>query len=73
MHAWLPLSDGWSTDTFVKAAEVAGVLLRPASVFLPVEGPAPTAVRVSLSTPDDRDSVVTGIERLAVLLERGPS
>jgi DNA-binding transcriptional MocR family regulator len=72
MHVWLMLPDGWTGSAFADAAGSAGVLVRPAALFAVDDQALPNAVRLSLSTPENRMTVQDGVRRLAKLLEEGP-
>lgn len=66
-HAWLELPHAWRADAFAEALAQRGVVVTPASAFLPGPGPAPEAIRVSLSGPRDRATLQRGLERIREL------
>ena len=70
-NLWLTLPPGWRADAFAAEASRSGVLVTPAAAFAIVPR-VPKAVRVSISSPRDRDQVRTGLEILARLLADSP-
>ncbi|MFQ3453234.1 PLP-dependent aminotransferase family protein [Bradyrhizobium sp. UFLA01-814] len=71
MHIWLNLPRPWSNLDFQQAAEKQGVLVRTADKFAVHESISTPAIRLSLSSPPDRQSLVSGLTRLASLLDDG--
>jgi DNA-binding transcriptional MocR family regulator len=68
LHMWLPLPAPITQQQAVAAAADAGVLVRPASMFTVDSQPPPQAIRLSLSSPLNRDDVRRGAETLAQVL-----
>jgi len=58
---------GLDSDEFAKLAVKNLVAVVPGSTFLPVQGKKSDSIRLNYSTPSD-EQIVTGIERLAKLL-----
>ena len=68
MHLWLHVPDGHTSRSYTTAAAAQhGVLVRPAEMFAVDNHPIPPRVRLSLSTPLDRDQVRRGLEILSTL------
>ncbi len=72
-YAWLKLTNGWSADGFVRAADLKGVGVTPFSVFEVSSQPHTDAVRICLNGAPDRASLEEALEHLATLLVRGVS
>lgn len=69
---WLELPKPWPMSRFAREASRRGVAVAPADIFA-VEGAAPpNAVRVALTSPPGRETLLHGLRTLAALLE-GPS
>lgn len=69
-HLWLQLPARWRAADFTEAARRDGIRLVPASEF--AIGPSELqAVRLSLGTPRDRDTLKQGLTRLSGILS-GP-
>ncbi len=69
---WLDLPTGWSASAFSMAAERAGIQVAPADMFLPTDGVAPNAVRISLGGKHKTDIYSGALERLEQLLDNPP-
>lgn len=70
---WLGLPQGWRASAFVRAAETAGVLVRPADQYALTHGRAPHAVRLAVAGNVERDRIAAAAEALALLLPRPPA
>lgn len=68
LHLWLRLPTSWPRSDFVKKLCQAGVLVRPSDLFAVNDSPPPEAVRLSLSSPLNRDDVERGLSALADVL-----
>jgi DNA-binding transcriptional MocR family regulator len=71
-HLWLPLPEGWTSNSFAAAAERRGALVLPSENFAIEPFHAPRTVRVSLSTVQDENRLQEGLEILAEILRKGP-
>ncbi len=69
---WLELPEGWSASSFSLAAEKAGIQVAPADMFLPSDGVAPNAVRISLGGKHKREIYTDALVRLDELLANPP-
>lgn len=69
---WLDLPEGWSTSAFSLASEKIGIQVAPADVFLPDDGVAPNAVRISLGGKHQTDIFIDALERLDQILDSPP-
>ena len=60
---WLRLPVGWRASAFARAAEIEGVLVRPADEFVLVHGRAPHALRLTLggTAPRERFEAALGV------------
>jgi DNA-binding transcriptional MocR family regulator len=69
LHVWLTLPESWRAEGFVVAANARGLAVTPAEAFMVGHGPAPQAVRLSVSgaTPS-QDELRQGLEIAAELL-----
>lgn len=70
---WLHLPQGWRGSTFTRAAEAAGVLLRPADEYALIHGRAPHAVRVAACGGVETGRLADAVAVLARLLTHPPS
>ena len=70
---WLELPTGWRGSTFSLASERAGIQVAPADIFLPDDGVAPNAVRLTLGGKHSSAVFVDALERLNHLLDTPPS
>jgi DNA-binding transcriptional MocR family regulator len=71
LHLWLHLPTTYDPLTFCQAAARTGVALRPSTLFRVDDSSAPSAVRISLSSPTRRVELETGLRRIATLLRNG--
>jgi DNA-binding transcriptional MocR family regulator len=71
MHIWLNLPGHWSNHRFEAAAKRGGVLVRTAEHFAVDNSFSVPAVRISLSSPPNKQAMIDGITTLAGLLESG--
>lgn len=69
---WLDLPPGWSASAFSLAAERQGIQVAPADVFLPSNGVAPNAVRISLGGKHRTDIFTDALIKLDSLLDNPP-
>ncbi len=67
-HVWLELPGGRDAGDVAAQLLRAGVVVSPAERFLAAPGPAPQALRVSLSGPRDLPSLRRGLEAIAALV-----
>lgn len=72
-HAWLALPEPWRAKEFVEAAAKVGVTLIDSEPFCVGSQPAPQAVRICVTPPTDREHIRIAAQRLAELLNEGPS
>lgn len=72
-YVFLALPSGWRSSTFVRMAEVEGVMVRSADEYALVTGRAPNAVRLALTGAVSRDSFSAALSRLVALLQRPPA
>lgn len=70
MHVWLRLGAGYDRHAFAASLKSRQVLVRPAELFAVDDTPPPNAVRLSLSSPLDRDNVERGLRIIAANLDR---
>ena len=70
-HGWLELPVGTSASAFANAAREQGVAVSPAGAFHLGPGPAPAAVRLSLSAAPDRASLHRGLSGLLEAARQG--
>ncbi|PXW53642.1 DNA-binding transcriptional MocR family regulator [Chelatococcus asaccharovorans] len=61
MHLWLRLPDRIGRHDFAARLEQRGVLVRTSELFAVDERPCPSAVRISLSSPLQREDVARGV------------
>lgn len=66
-HLWLRLPSPWDGARFASELEQRGVRVSPAGVFLAEPGPAPAAIRVSISAPADRTLLERALVEIAEL------
>ena len=72
-HAWVKLPSPWSqSGPFVALLQEHGISVLGADVFFVGEGLAPTAIRISLSSPETRDELERGLQRIAQCLRTTP-
>ena len=71
-HMWLELPDPWCTDDFVSQAKMRGVLVSPAEIFVAGRAAPPYAVRITLGSVPDRDTLARGLTTLAEILDAPP-
>lgn len=69
---WLGLPRGWRASAFTRAAEAAGVLVRPADEYALVGGRAPNAVRIAVAGNLPEEVYADAIDRLVKLLANPP-
>ncbi|WP_080943949.1 aminotransferase-like domain-containing protein [Sinorhizobium meliloti] len=69
MHIWMRIPPPWSNRDFEEAAKARGILLRTADRFAVAKPPTTSAVRLSLSSPPDRQSLTSGLATIASLRE----
>ncbi|HJQ97501.1 MAG TPA: PLP-dependent aminotransferase family protein [Candidatus Polarisedimenticolaceae bacterium] len=72
-HVWLELPPPWRSDRFAAAARDAGVVVHDAAWFALDPDKVPAAVRISIGNAPDRSVLREALERLARVLEHGPS
>jgi len=70
-HAWIGLSEGWSSAAFVRAAWANGVGVTPGDAFT-ADGRDPRGVRICLCAVADMGHLATALRRLADLLAERP-
>jgi len=68
LHGWLRLPASMEANAFAQELAGAGVLVRPAQLFAVGDMPVPNAIRLSFSSPLERDAVENGVERIASLM-----
>lgn len=66
---WLDLPSGWRVPSFLRAAEIEGVLLKGADDFTPREGRAIQAVRIAVNCWIPRKRFEEGVRKLAKILD----
>lgn len=72
LHLWLPLTEGWTTASFVSYARELKVAVAPDAPFLTPKTPPQNAVRVSLGSVQDQDRFRQALELIAGMLRRPP-
>lgn len=72
LHIWLPLTDGWSTGSFVSYARELKVSVAPDAPFLTPNTPPQNAVRVSLGSIQDMGRFHQALDLLAGMLSHPP-
>lgn len=70
MHLWLKLPDAVPRQELVRSLAQRRVIVRPSDGFAVDDQPCPNALRMSLSSPMNRDSVATGLKTVAEELSR---
>ncbi len=69
---WLQLPQGWRASAFARAAEGAGVLVRPADEYALIGGRAPNAIRLAIAGNIPRAAFDDALAKLSDLLRRPP-
>ncbi|WP_018302048.1 PLP-dependent aminotransferase family protein [Wenxinia marina] len=69
---WLRMPRGWRASSFLRAAEAAGIRLKAADEFALIDGRAPNAVRLTLTSEQDDGRFRAALDRLAGLLAQPP-
>lgn len=64
-NVWMKLTNGWSAETFTRAAEAAGVGVTPCSMFEVGIRNRSDAVRICLNGAPDRAALTWALRRLA--------
>jgi len=67
-YAWLKLTNGWSADSFVRAAYHKGIGVTPFNVFEVASLNHTDAVRVCINGASDQSSLEWALERLRTML-----
>jgi len=70
---WADIPDGWSGSTFMSATEAEGIMVAVADKFTLPGTPAPNAVRLTLSTTPDHETLEKGLHAIANILSNPPS
>jgi len=70
-NVWLPLDGAWRSSSFMAEAARQGVSLAPTESFA-VGRPAHDGVRVSVTAPPDRETLLRGLKALAEILAVAP-
>lgn len=70
-HCFVDLPDHWSAGNFVDAAMAKGIRITAASMFAVGTTPAPNAVRISVASARDRETLRTALATLNDLFLRG--
>jgi DNA-binding transcriptional MocR family regulator len=68
-HVWLTLPEHLRLGAFVAATANAGISLKSAELFVPPGGAVPPAVRLSISSPANREILTAGLLKIKALLE----
>lgn len=68
-HVWLTLPEHLRLGEFVVSAASAGISLKSADLFVPPGGAVPPAVRLSVSSPANREILRSGLHRIRELLK----
>ncbi|MCF4165379.1 PLP-dependent aminotransferase family protein [Zavarzinia compransoris] len=71
-HLWLKLENGRRATDVVEAARAQGVHVATGAAFAVGRGPAPEAIRISLSAAADHGELAAGLSRLAEALRFCP-
>ena len=71
-YLWLDLPEPWNSASFTIQAQRMGVAVAPAETFRVEETEEDRSVRVSLSSPANREILESGLSILASILARGP-
>ena len=72
-HVWLRLPAPWHGSSFAAALDVQGIVVSPAEAFLAAPGPAPHAVRISLSGVTDRADLALALTRIGAEARGAPT
>ena len=72
LHLWLPLSSGWTTDSFVSYARQLKVAVAPDAPFLTPKTPPQNAVRISLGSVQDLTRFKQAMELIGGMLSQPP-
>ncbi len=65
---WLKLGDGWRASSLALAAEKSGIEIAPADMFLPNNGVAPNAIRITLGGKHSAEVFVGALQKLNSIL-----
>jgi len=71
-HMWLPLTEGWTTGSFISYARQLHVAVAPDTPFLAPKTPPQNAVRLSLGSIQDPDRFQQAMNLIAGMLSRPP-
>ncbi|MCG7624586.1 MocR-like ectoine utilization transcription factor EhuR [Epibacterium sp. Ofav1-8] len=71
-HLWLPLTEGWTTGTFISYARQLQVAVAPDAPFLAPKTPPQNAVRLSLGSIQDPERFQQAMGLIAGMLKRPP-
>ncbi|MBL4807689.1 MAG: PLP-dependent aminotransferase family protein [Rhodobacteraceae bacterium] len=72
-YIWLDLPGPWRASSFSMAAERAGIEIAPADVFLPTNGVAPNAVRLTLGGKHSAEVFTNALQKLDQILDAPPT
>ncbi len=72
LFAWVPLSNGWDSDEFVRECQLHGTSVVPADKFIVGNLSPLAAIRLSLSAAHSFEVFQKGLSIIATLLNRGP-
>lgn len=68
-HLWLPLPDTWRLSDFINEAGKKDVIVKSAEHFTLPAGKVIPAIRISISSPSDREQMTQGLMILKELLD----
>ena len=72
-YIWVGLPEGWSGSNLTAACEAKKMLVAVADKFTLPGIHAPNAVRLTLSTVDDLETLTAGLRNIDALLANPPS
>ncbi|WP_264212031.1 PLP-dependent aminotransferase family protein [Leisingera thetidis] len=72
LHLWLPLTEGWTTGSFVSYAQELKVAVAPDAPFLTPKTPPQNAVRLSLGSIQDQERFRQALNLIAGMLNHPP-
>lgn len=71
-HSWLNLSEFWRAETFVRHMENNGVKVLQSELFAVGSVAVPQAVRVCISSPENRQQLRLALEKIKDALTSEP-
>lgn len=71
-HAWLKLPEPWRAETFVQQLLAGGVRVLPSEIFAVGGVPVPQAIRLCISTPNNREQLASALKTIKKTLKAEP-